>query len=373
MRLSSVSRVFRRPRGPLPKPEEAFTLPIPVELTAKQQQLATASSATSSLPTPTASNLPSSQSIPAVVEPPLPLPTTPLTGKLSFYFSSRLFNLHSSTGISKPPIDVLRIDQRLLAIDPSIRPKRIKAEPRSSFISSTSSTDLQKLIKHASSALPPLPVSYLPDGHIPAPPPAPKKPAKDLNPATPSVMLETRREATSVKLQQYCLSQPICIVRSLANVLKLDLGLFSTKTLVETHPDHSVEVRTQRQQACDENFDFSSMTMPLKNVWKYQSTRSFTTIAKYAQYQAYSYHDMVKDELNDSLLHPTNLTGGLTGNSSMIMTNGTGKKLSNKQPSKPKKSSDLCSLINMFFSLSAFDRSQFFGVFSSHDQIRNER
>ena len=281
---------------------------------------------------------------------PLPLPTTPLTGKLPSYFSFRSFNLHSLAGITKPSIDVIRIDQRLLAIDPSIRPKRIKAEPRSSFVSSTSSTDLQKLIKHASSALPPLPVSFLPDGHIPAPPPAPKKAANDLNPATPSVMLETRREATSIKLQQYCLAQPICIVRSLANVLKLDLGLFSTKTLVETQPDHPVEIRTQRQQACDENFDFNSMTTPLKNVWKYQSTRSYTTIARYAQYQAYSYHDMVKDELNDSMLTPTNMSGGLTGNSSMMMTNGTGKKLSNKQASKSEKPSDLCSSINSFLS-----------------------
>jgi len=143
-------------------------------------------------------------------------------------------------------------------------------------------------------------------------------------------MLETRREATSTQLQQYCLSQPICIIRGLANVLKLDLGLFSTKTLVESQPDHPIEVRTQRQQAIDENFDFTSMTTPLKNVWKYQTTRSYTTIAKYAQYQAYSYHDMVKDELNEPILSSINTNTGLTTNSNMIMTNGTSKKISNK-------------------------------------------
>jgi histone demethylase len=147
-------------------------------------------------------------------------------------------------------------------------------------------------------------------------------------------MLETRREATSTQLQQYCLSQPICVVRGLANVLKLDLGLFSTKTLVESQPDHQIEVHTQRQQAIDENFDFTSMTTPLKNVWKYQSTRSYTTIAKYAQYQAYSYHDMVKDELNEPILSSINTNSGLTTNSNMIMTNGTAKKLSNKPSSK---------------------------------------
>lgn len=190
------------------------------------------------------------------------------------------------------------------------------------------------MIKHSSSALPPLPVSYLPDGHIPKPSPIPKNPLVDLNPATPSVILETRREATSTQLQQYCLSQSICIVRGLANVLKLDLGLFSTKTLVESHPDHPIEIRSQRQQAIDENFDFTSMTTPLKSVWKYQSTRSYTTIAKYAQYQAYSYHDMVKDELNEPALPTLNTNSGLMTNPNMIMTNGSSKKIANKPSGK---------------------------------------
>jgi hypothetical protein len=234
----------------------------------------------------------------------------------------------------KPSIDVLRIDQRLFTNDSSIKPKRMKIEAISSFTSCTSSNDLQKLIKHASSALPPSPVSYLSDGHIPVAPSIPKQSSIDLNPATPSVLLETRREATSIQLQQYCLSQPICVVRSLANVLKLDLGLFSTKTLVETYPEYSIEVRTQRQQACDENFDFTSMTTPLKNVWKYQSTRSYTTIAKYAHYQAYSYHDMIKDELNEPIISSINTTVGSTTNPNLIITNGTTKKLGNKQASK---------------------------------------
>lgn len=177
-------------------------------------------------------------------------------------------------------------------------------------------------------------MSYLPDGHVPQPPPAPKNALSDLNPITPSVILETRREATSTQLQQYCLSQPICVVRGLANVLKLDLGLFSTKTLVETQPDHQIEVRSQRQQPIDENFDFTSMSTPSKNVWKYQSTRSYTTIAKYAQYQAYSYHDMVKDELNDMGMGSLNAHGGLTTNPNLIMTNGTSKKAGNKLPGK---------------------------------------
>ncbi len=252
---------------------------------------------------------------------------------LLFYLNKLLYILIHLANI-KPSIDVLRIDKRLLTNDQSSRPKRIKTEPILSFTSNTSSNDLQKIIKHSSSPLPPIPVSYLPDGHIPKLPSAPKPPSTDLNPATPSVILETRREATSTQLQQYCLSQSICIIRGLANVLKLDLGLFSTKTLVESQPEHQIEIRTQRQQAIDENFDFTSMITPLKNVWKYQSTRSYTTIAKYAQYQAYSYHDMVKDELNEPILSSINPHTGLTTNSNMIMTNGTSKKISNKPLSK---------------------------------------
>lgn len=70
----------------------------------------------------------------------------------------------------------------------------------------------------------------------------------------------------------------------------IDLGLFSTKTLVEANPDHSVEVRTQVHQSPDENWD----TIQGKRVWACISHRSHTTIAKYAQYQASSFQDSLK-------------------------------------------------------------------------------
>ncbi|UJR21520.1 hypothetical protein I4U23_024605 [Adineta vaga] len=203
---------------------------------------------------------------------------------------------------AKPPIDIIRIDKRLFMNEHLLKSKRIKVEP-------TLYSNL-----HSPLNLPPTPVSYLPNGRIPTPPQPPKYPPLDLNPPTPSVILETRREATSAQLQQYCLSQPICVVRGLANVLKLDLGLFSTKTLTETQPDHQIEVRTQRQQASDENIDFTSSSTPIKNVWKCESSRSYTTIAKYAQYQACSYHDMIKDDCNEPLVSST--TNGSSKNSS---------------------------------------------------------
>src|SRR5438105_14818860 len=122
---------------------------------------------------------------------------------------------------TKPPIDVIRIDKRLLTNDLSIKTKRIKIEPISSFTTNINSNDLQKIVKNSSNALPPTPVSYLPDDRIPTAPQPPKSSPIDLNPPTPSVILETRRDAISPQLQQYCLSQPICIVRGLSNVLKL--------------------------------------------------------------------------------------------------------------------------------------------------------
>lgn len=72
--------------------------------------------------------------------------------------------------------------------------------------------------------------------------------------------------------------------------LKIDLGLFSTKTLVEANPDHSVEVRTQVHQSPDENWDNTQG----KRVWACISHRSHTTIAKYANYQASSFQDSLK-------------------------------------------------------------------------------
>jgi tetratricopeptide (TPR) repeat protein len=114
----------------------------------------------------------------------------------------------------------------------------------------------------------------------------------NLQPPGPSVVLETKKDALSSHLQYFCLSHPISVVRGLSQVLRLDLGLFSTRSLVDTDPNHIVEVRTQRQQATDENIDWNTKT----NTWKCESTQSYTTVLKYAQYQANSFQEAVKEE-----------------------------------------------------------------------------
>ncbi|XP_060561542.1 lysine-specific demethylase 6A-like isoform X1 [Ruditapes philippinarum] len=125
----------------------------------------------------------------------------------------------------------------------------------------------------------------------PPSPPRPPLPKDQLNPPTPSVYLEFKKDAFSPELQQYCQSQPVVVIRGMAGALKLDLGLFSTKSLVEANAEHAVEVRTQKMQAPDENRDQFG-----NKVWHCDSTRNHTSIAKYAQYQAASFQESLREE-----------------------------------------------------------------------------
>lgn len=76
----------------------------------------------------------------------------------------------------------------------------------------------------------------------------------------------------------------------LSSAPSVDLGLFSTKTLVEASGEHTVEVRTQVQQPSDENWDLTGT----RQIWPCESSRSHTTIAKYAQYQASSFQESLQ-------------------------------------------------------------------------------
>ncbi|PNJ69631.1 UTY isoform 8 [Pongo abelii] len=128
----------------------------------------------------------------------------------------------------------------------------------------------------------------------PRPPssPYPPLPKDKLNPPTPSIYLENKRDAFFPPLHQFCTNpnNPVTVIRGLAGALKLDLGLFSTKTLVEANNEHMVEVRTQLLQPADENWDPTGT----KKIWHCESNRSHTTIAKYAQYQASSFQESLR-------------------------------------------------------------------------------
>nr|XP_056714338.1 lysine-specific demethylase 6A isoform X3 [Euleptes europaea] len=128
----------------------------------------------------------------------------------------------------------------------------------------------------------------------PPPPPHPPLPKDKLNPPTPSIYLENKRDAFFPPLHQFCTNpnNPVTVIRGLAGALKLDLGLFSTKTLAEANNEHLVEVRTQLLQPLDENWDPTGT----KKIWRCESSKSQTTIAKYAQYQASSFQESLKEE-----------------------------------------------------------------------------
>ncbi|XP_031713095.1 uncharacterized protein LOC116388911 isoform X1 [Anarrhichthys ocellatus] len=119
-------------------------------------------------------------------------------------------------------------------------------------------------------------------------------PREKLNPPTPSIYLESKRDAFSPVLLQFCTDpkNAVTVIRGLAGSLRLNLGLFSTKSLVEANAEHAVEVRTQVQQPADENWDLSGSTQ----TWPCESSRSHTTIDKYAQYQASSFQESLQEE-----------------------------------------------------------------------------
>lgn len=93
-------------------------------------------------------------------------------------------------------------------------------------------------------------------------------------------------------MQEFCLQHPITVVRGIANALKLDLGLFSTKTLQEEFATSPVEVWTQNKQSADENWD----PVLMKQVWHCPTSISHCSIGKYAQYQAASFQEGLRDD-----------------------------------------------------------------------------
>nr|CAH8823451.1 unnamed protein product [Trichobilharzia regenti] len=184
----------------------------------------------------------------------------------------------------------------------------------------------------------------LPEGSpIPKPPakPYPPPPKDKLLPPTPSVYLENRNDAHSLELMRYCFTQPVVVIRGLAGALRLDLGLFSTKSLVESNPEHRVEVRTQRLQPPDQNLDSQGRT-----VWFCESPKTTTTIAKYGAYQAASFIEAIKEEkiVNFSTSTPATSTPTSHAASNLSTdpkssTGGGGGNLINATPGSGRKNS----------------------------------
>ncbi|PAA79077.1 hypothetical protein BOX15_Mlig018358g1 [Macrostomum lignano] len=137
----------------------------------------------------------------------------------------------------------------------------------------------------------------LPEGSPPPtapPPPYPPLSGDQLYPPTSSIYLDSKKDAHSPELMRFCKQQPVAVIRGLAAALRLDLSLFSTKTLVEANGEHRIEVRTQRVQPPDVNRDAEGRT-----VWICESPRGHTTISAYGRYQAQSFQEAVKEEKSE--------------------------------------------------------------------------
>ncbi|XP_053524168.1 histone demethylase UTY-like isoform X9 [Artibeus jamaicensis] len=219
---------------------------------------------------------------------------------------------HSVTSLNSPQNNLYKINrEELQSLQSSAKPNLpiISLESGPQIIPSmsvsiySSSTEVLKACRN-------LGKNGLSNSHIflekcppPTPPtsPYPPLPKDKLNPPTPSIYLENKRDAFFPPLHQFCTNpkNPVTVIRGLAGALKLDLGLFSTKTLVEANNEHVVEVRTQLLQPADENWDPTGT----KKIWHCESNRSHTTIAKYAQYQASSFQESLREENEKRMQH----------------------------------------------------------------------
>lgn len=56
--------------------------------------------------------------------------------------------------------------------------------------------------------------------------------------------LENRKEAFSIELQQYCLSQPVCVIRGLAGALKLGEKCYKAFSNILLSTGHNVLLLT---------------------------------------------------------------------------------------------------------------------------------
>lgn len=82
-------------------------------------------------------------------------------------------------------------------------------------------------------------------------------------------MVESRKEAHSIELQNYCYNSAITLIRGLTQALKMDLSLFSTKSLLEIAPNH--EVRFLREVCCtikDNLFYYATYAKMNKQIMK---------------------------------------------------------------------------------------------------------
>lgn len=112
----------------------------------------------------------------------------------------------------------------------------------------------------------------------------PKYKPQEMSPKTITVNITSPREAISQALPSFCNDPRVThtVIRGLTHQLKIDLGLFSTKSLIEKVPNHKIEIRTQSKQLPEENYNQEGT----KKCWPCYSTYAYSTVKEYGEYQA---------------------------------------------------------------------------------------
>ncbi|VDL57564.1 unnamed protein product [Hymenolepis diminuta] len=139
---------------------------------------------------------------------------------------------------------------------------------------------------------------------LPSPPsrPNPPCPVDKLLPPTPCICVDKRKDAMSADLAKFCLTQPVVVIRGMTNALRMDLAFFSTKALVDANPNQRVKIHTQSPNTNTVKTRLLDAPNPTEanlidlSPWYLESPRSLSTIQRYANYQAASFKDAVKDE-----------------------------------------------------------------------------
>jgi tetratricopeptide (TPR) repeat protein len=118
----------------------------------------------------------------------------------------------------------------------------------------------------------------------------------------PSLQIEIKRDCHSPHLQYFCQSNPITVIRGMSTVLRLDLSLFSTKTILDVDSDLIVDIHTQRLfHNVEDNFEYitngnGANSTDQRQVWKSDLETGLASITNYAQYQALTFQETVAEE-----------------------------------------------------------------------------
>ena len=109
-------------------------------------------------------------------------------------------------------------------------------------------------------------------------------PAADINPETPLVQVDSKKEAYSKSLNDICSNSrvPCVVMRGVASALKMDLGFFSTKNLTQAVGHQKVNISTQQRESCE--------------TWKLDEKSSHSSVSDYGEYQGRSFREALNED-----------------------------------------------------------------------------